>query len=330
MIGNRFADQRAPATIVRAFTLVELLVVIAIISILVGLLLPAIQSAREAARRMSCTNNLRQIAIATHLYESQSGTLPPGSRLHEEATKIGVSWRVLVLDGLEEQELQDTIGLRDDGGYDNAYPPYIPTVFVCPSSPDTPPTNPYLDPSAPLPDGTELREGWSNYSGVGGSGSTAEGIWDLTNTYDGEVYIDGVFYPDSRIKFSQVTDGTSQTLAIAERTYLVESLDSFVEGSIWNGSPNLEEIRTLATKNVRYPINASPATFGYHFRDLEAPTGADRSLQYNDFYFGSHHPGGAHFALVDGSVQFLQEDIDINLYKDLATRNGGEVLEERF
>jgi prepilin-type N-terminal cleavage/methylation domain-containing protein len=316
----------------RAFTLVELLVVIAIIAVLVGLLLPAVQSAREAARRMTCVNNLKQLVLATHLYESRHKVLPPGSRLHNVRQRAGASWRAMVLDGIEETALQDFIGLQDDGGYANAYPTHVPDVFVCPSSPDRPTNNGAYDPATPTT--IQLDRGWSSYAGVNGSGATPEGVWDLTNTFNGDLYIDGVLYPGSEVKLSQVIDGTSQTLALGERAYGVTRWDPLIEGAIWDGPPGptrrIEEVKAIATKNVRYPINGNPNQFGYYGPDTTAPPGAAKTLKVNDFYFGSHHPGGAHFAMTDASVQFLRDDIDINLYRALGSRNGGEVRDGAF
>jgi prepilin-type N-terminal cleavage/methylation domain-containing protein len=315
-----------------AFTLVELLVVIAIIAVLIGLLLPAVQAAREAARRMSCANHLRQLVLATHLYESRHKVLPPGSRLNEARRQVGVSWRAIVLDGIEESALQEFVGIQDNGGYANAYPTHVPDVFVCPSSPERPTNNGAFDPATPAT--LQLDRGWSSYAGVNGSGATSEGVWDLTNTFNGDLYIDGVFYPGSEVRLSQVTDGTSQTLAFGERVYGVTRWDPLIDGAIWDGPPGptrrIEEVKSIATKNVRYPINGDPNQFGYYGPDTTAPPGANKSLKINDFYFGSHHPGGAHFAMTDASVQFLRDDIDINLYRALGSRNGGEVGDEAF
>jgi prepilin-type N-terminal cleavage/methylation domain-containing protein len=318
-----------------AFTLVELLVVIAIIAVLVGLLLPAVQSAREAARRMSCANHLKQLLVATHLYESRHKVLPPGSRLNDLQEWAGVSWRGIVLDGIEETALQDFIGLQDDGGCANSFPTHVPDVFICPSSPERPINNGPFDPATLTDfqlDG--LNHGWSSYAGVNGSGATPEGIWDLINTFNGDLYIDGVLYPGSKVKFSQVTDGTSQTFALGERVYGVTRWDQLLIGAVWDGPPGptrrISEVRSCATKNIRYPINADPNQFGYDPRDTAAPPGANKSLKFNDYYFGSHHPGGAHFAMTDASVHFLRDDIDINLYRALGSRNGGEVRGDSF
>jgi hypothetical protein len=307
--------------------------VIAIIAVLVGLLLPAVQSAREAARRMTCANQLRQLVLATHLYESRHKVLPPGSRLHNLRQRGGISWRVIILDGIEETALQDFIGIQDDGGYAYVYPTHVPEIFVCPSSPERPTNNGAYDPATPAT--VQLDRGWSSYAGVNGSGATPEGVWDLASTpIDGDVYIDGVLYPDSEVRLSQVTDGTSQTLAFGERVYGVTRWDPLIEGVVWDGPAGpirrIESVKSNATKNVRYPINGDPGQFGYYGLDTTAPPGASKSLKVNDFYFGSHHPGGAHFAMTDASVHFLRDDMDINLYRAIGSRNGGEVPDDTF
>lgn len=296
----------------KGFTLVELLVVIAIISILMGLLLPAVQSAREAARRSSCVSQLRQQATAMLNYESQQGVFPPGSRLHDKQFNEGVGWRVLILPYLEENDLLGVISPDSEGGTTQSVS--IPTLFVCPSSPEMPGESSALD--------------WSNYAGISGTRTTDEGesLWpSLNESLYGSVSINGVIFPESKIRISKITDGTSKTLLMGEQVYM--NAADWVAGAIWFKGTNEqpEHIRIQAMKNVRYPINADPSEFGYFGLDPNAPVGTDKTLKPNDFYFGSHHPGGAHFALADGSVQFYASAMDINLYRGMATRNGEEV-----
>ncbi len=289
------------------FTLVELLVVIAIISVLIALLLPAVQAAREATRRSACANNLRQLALATHNYETHNKALPPGSRLTDKQHKDGVGWRVLVLPYLEESPLYQEIDPQENGDMTNK-DFATPAIFICPSTPNS----------------SAASEGRSNYAGVAGAGATPESVWDLTNTFYSDVYTDGIYYPESHIRFAQISDGTSQTLALGERSYMA-NFHLWVTGAIWIGKSKIKEIAMHATKNVRYPINANPEQFGYFRGDPLIPASNPGTLKHNDFYYGSPHPGGAHFALADSSVQFLSDAIDINLYRDLATRDGGEV-----
>ncbi|MGL4513010.1 MAG: DUF1559 domain-containing protein [Lacipirellulaceae bacterium] len=294
-----------------AFTLVELLVVVSIVGVLVALLLPAVQSAREASRRSACANNLHQLAVAAAAYESREGLLPPGSRLHERRASEGVGWRVLILPELEEGDLYDAIGPRDDGGFDNKEPVAgLPHVFTCPS--------------APAPPGEFGGWGWSSYDGVAGAGTSEGGIRDLKNTIYGDVFEDGLYYPESRVRHAQIVDGSSHTLAVGERAYR-DWISQWVVGAIWTGGSNrIEEIAMHATRNVRYPLGGPPEAFGYFARDPDLPAGTTATLLRNDLYFGSHHPGGAHFALADGAAQFFSEGIDVNLYRDMATRHGAK------
>lgn len=310
----------------RAFTLVELLVVIAIISMLIALLLPAVQAAREAARRNSCLSQLHQQALALLNHESIHGRLPAGAPLHDSRQKPSLGWRVTVLPYLEESDLYDAIGPTSDGGFTNREPvPRQPQVFVCPSAPlgvgevSTEPGRTFLA---------------SNYAGIAGSGRTDDGVWPaIDDFFYGSVFRDGALPPGDGVRLGQITDGTSQTLVIGERAYFT-GYHHWVEGSFWSGSnpPNrvVEEIALRAVKNVRYPINADPDAFGYHRADSTAPAGAPTTLKPNDFYLGSHHPGGAQFVLVDGSARFLADETDLTLLQDLATRDGGEVLQEEF
>jgi type II secretory pathway pseudopilin PulG len=278
-----------------AYTIVELLVVVTIISVLLALLMPAIQAARESARSAQCCDHVRQLALAIQAYHSSHNEFPPGSTLTARENQAGDSWHVFCLPYLEEQEVADRIQKRGE-----AIAPPIP-IFFCPSDPDP------------------MRVG--NYCGSGGAGRDPAYVIDLEDKFCGDVYTDGIFFPLSKTAAKNVTDGLAHTLAIGERTYFkhVWSL-----GAFWVGSAD-QRLCTESSKNVRWPINSPATTSGFYVFDKDAPA-AQRTMRMNDLYFGSQHPGGAWFAFAAGNAQFIADDIAFSLYQDLATRNGGEVL----
>lgn len=294
------------------FTLVELLVVIAIISILIALLLPAVQVAREAARRSSCQNNLKQLGLGLHLFENQQGAFPPGTRMHAQQRKLGTPWRVFVLPHVEYGDLYDRIGPIEsptdpnNGGMENlSAREQAIELFHCPSGPRS-----------------EGRDQLSHYSGISGTRAAAE-TWSLDDGNFGDVHLDGIFYPESHTRIAEIEDGTSHTLALGERTYI---FNHWLNGATWKQGDPYEYVALGATKNVVYPINASHERLGYYVGDRSAPASAQRIMKLNDLEFASEHPGGAQFGLADGSVHFLAEDLDLNIYQSMATRAGGEVV----
>ncbi len=290
------------------FTLVELLVVISIIGVLVALLLPAVQAARESARRNSCMNHLRQQGLAIQSYHGQEGHFPSGGRLHDIASQTGVSWRVLVLPLLEQTPLYDKIGPTPNGGATNFIQPQaeMPVLFRCPST----------EPAVVGISSLQI----SNYWGVAGAPREGEGR-DLEDVVCGDLYENGVFYPGSKTSIAVITDGTSNTLAIGERNY---AFRAWMTGSTWFGVPKVR-VCAEAANQVRYPINASHERWGYFVGHNPLPPGGERKMLLNNLHFGSLHPGGANFALADGSVHFLPEDIDFTLFEELATVAGGEI-----
>jgi prepilin-type N-terminal cleavage/methylation domain-containing protein/prepilin-type processing-associated H-X9-DG protein len=296
------------------FTLVELLVVIAVIGILLGLLLPAVQAAREAARRTTCANNLKQIGLALHNYESQYKSFPSGSHLNRDEREAGISWRVMVLPFIEQGVLYSEIEPLNTGGARNFS---AETQFI-----DT-----YHCPSAEAHLSSDVAHFLSNYAGVTGA-NLIDPRFDLEDAACGDIFSDGVLYPLSRTRIARITDGTSQTLAVGERLYVVAQENSWMSGATWKkgSGPNqpFTRICTGAVKNVRYPINADPKQFGYFKGDFSVPP-ADRKILMNDLYFGSNHPGGAQFTFADGSVHFIEDSIDFTIFQDLATMRGGEV-----
>jgi prepilin-type processing-associated H-X9-DG protein len=302
-------------------------VVIAIIGILVALLLPAVQAAREAARRVHCGNNLRQLGLAILGYHEAHKAFPTGSTVVARVdttgiSKHGLSWQVFVLPYLELGPMFENIDpyYTPDWGTREAA---IPT-FACPSAK-------HVDLLTAKKG--EMHE--SYYAGVSGAGRRIGDQIDLQDEVQcGDYSTNGVFYPLSGTRISEVSDGTTQTLAIGERNY---ELFVWMHGIWWTGRSNqkwmdppehMKKVCCTHTKNVRHPINGDLDRYGYYPYDRDRPPGAARML-FNDLIFGSFHPGGAHFVFCDGSVHFLNEATDVGIYQDLATRSGSEVSKWR-
>ncbi len=292
-----------------AFTLVELLVVVTIIGVLAGLLLPAVQSAREAARRSHCANNLKQQATSLLNYHAQQARFPTGALRHELSNRESIGWTVLVLPMLEMQPLYDRIGPLPNGAATFTGRNILPKVFVCPSA------------EPPSTKSTDLES--ANYVGVAGSG-TSRVKWTLDERFEGPVYTDGVLHWDSDVKMGDITDGSSHTLMLGERT-LFQEHDSWTYGGTWfdanrDGDPT--KIRVGAAKNIVWPINTMENGRAFYVNDYSALP--PREVLHNDLAFGSRHPGGAAFALADGSVHFLAEEFDLSILREMASRNGEE------
>jgi len=288
--------------------------VIAIIGILVALVLPAVQAAREAARRMKCSNNVKQIALALHMYHDTHRVLPSGSMYAEELSAIVAgpySWgfMALILPYLEQGAIYDTmdftaascgqaiINLQTAGKPDPSSNPI--SVFICPS-------DPYgfqsllSGPIGPLPHSGDcglLYPG--DYLGVAGD----EREYHFYPYCDGIYQGNGIFYSLSKTRLADVVDGTSTTLMIGERG-MPEDL-----GWGWPICGGTECEHYLCTE-----------------RGLSRRADPPNNYWINVTHFWSWHPGGTHFGLADGSVQFLHYEIDYNTYLGLSTRNGGEVV----
>ncbi|MFN6111346.1 MAG: DUF1559 domain-containing protein [Planctomycetota bacterium] len=289
------------------FTLVELLVVIAIIGILVGLLLPAVQSVREAARRTQCSNNIRQIALAMHNHESAFKRYPPGWTAMTAGTAPatpGWGWGYHVLSHVEANNIYDQINpnLPIDHDYHTAntfFRTLIP-VFQCASDPAPDLVNLYdhiehgdggdhlIAHDGGHDHDEELLAGRSNYSGVFGS------LEIEAAPFGGN----GMFFGNSLIRQRDVIDGSSNTLMIGERRNDFGSLS-------WMGA--LEEADEPFARVVG-SADHTPNSREGHFED-----------------FRSYHPQGANFAFADGSTTLLNDTIDLEVYRALSTRAGSEV-----
>jgi prepilin-type N-terminal cleavage/methylation domain-containing protein/prepilin-type processing-associated H-X9-DG protein len=315
-----------------AFTLIELLVVIAIIAILIGLLLPAVQKVREAAARMACSNNLKQIGLALHNYvDSNNGELPPGSVLGDGKTTNcraggrGVPWTVLILPQLEQENLFKQADLNGQFVCSNAESPTSGPnravwatpmkVYQCPSFPGDNPDNNH-----------------SNYYGVMGGGPSALGYCQSSNV-GRRFYRNGVLYQNSRTKLAAIPDGTSNTFFVGESRY--QLLDGGRGDSHWLGWASTIRGGGSSVTGVlaaaQLPINVCgqsdchgdkyDTTFDSAGGIYRVPGGLGQGLHQRTF--GSFHSGGCHFLMGDGSVQFVRESIDLATYQNLAIRDDG-------
>ncbi len=280
------------------FTLVELLVVIAIIAILVGLLLPAVQQAREAARRMQCSNNLKQMGLAVHNYmTSNRDMFPYGCRGNG---KHGLFTHMLPY--LEQKALYDTFdlnGLTETAPNRNVVIP----MYFCPS---------YPFPKVCTVGYDYMKGALTTYQGVNGTLRTSTQAKTASTTY-GDVPKNGIFDYGEQRSISDCRDGLSNTLAIGEMTHRDKTGDySQGGGNVrpWILGDNAT-VGLYATKVIQYPINAKV------IRDTDG-------VLFNHLPMSSYHAGGSDFLVADGSVRFLTESINFETYRSLATCNEGE------
>lgn len=288
----------------RGFTLVELLVVIAIIGILIAMLLPAVQAAREAARRMSCSNNLKQIGVALHNYHSAMKCFPPGALGSATADVTGI--HVILLPYLEQTIGEDIESLKSVyyGDLINYFATLEMPALQCPSD------------SHQVPDPNYPEGATTNYVGIMGPGRNNEFV--PGDVQCGGYATDGAFYPWSKVRIGDITDGSSNTIVFGERTY---QLRIWPRGAVLTGTKSC----VASAKNMVHEINADPSEWCYSLNPADCGrTGI--TCKFNDLFFGSNHPGGAQFVLGDGSVQFLTETITVELLGDLATIAGGEAI----
>ena len=288
----------------RGFTLIELLVVIAIIAILIALLLPAVQQAREAARKAQCTNNLKQIGIALHSYHDNSNMFPPGwIGVSGGAPDIhgnnGWGWAAHLLPEFDQAPLWKKINFNTfltDPSNAAARSVTLPG-FRCPSDSSNERWT-ILDETTLAPI-TEIPT--ANY--VGSFGTTEIDDCELLapgNSCSG----DGVFFHNRGISFRDILDGTSSTFVVGERRTnrdVTPNWESTWMGIVPNGQEHFLRILGTADHTPNHPAT--------HFDD-----------------YSSRHPSGVHFLLADGHVKFLANSIDGNLFRSLATRKGREVV----
>ncbi len=299
----------------------ELLVVITIIGILIALLLPAVQSAREAARRLACANNFKQVGVAMHNYHSTHGCFPPGSILWrgdtnpkcgpdpaQPAMYVGWGWGAFLLPYLEQQAVYDAFDFSANTSI--YHPVNFPATahrigaYLCPSDPQGGElvffTN--YGHNGPL-DEEDCRQ--TNMAGIADSRD-----WTCNNWYPTHfTKADGVMAERKGCRIADITDGTSNTLVIGEVTGAGRGLH---QGFAWIV---LDQIDTYDGVNSYHTVPG-----GGQWDPVFGGTGI-RPMGPSSF-----HPGGCHFTMADGSVQFLSENITQNVLAALTTRADGEPI----
>ncbi len=316
------------------FTLVELLVVITIIGILIALLLPAVQAAREAARRMQCQNNLKQLGLAIHLYADQNGVFPPngapnwvfgGSPYLADEYKGGYLIRVLPF--IEQQAIFDRVVFNVNPEVNsfldpptNTLPVYKEVVgaFLCPSA----------DKKFWPGGGSDGREGALSYYGmsVGNARSMAPcdlggGMWHTSPTlarHGDSMAANRISGPFASTfwsaSFADIPDGTSNTIAMGE------ILPECNQGAR-DGWMHINALWTMTTAPINYVT--CPDEPGY---DTNPSSCRNESSWGTSVGFKSKHPGGAGFVLCDGSTQFISDNIDYETYQKLGDRWDGQII----
>jgi prepilin-type N-terminal cleavage/methylation domain-containing protein/prepilin-type processing-associated H-X9-DG protein len=315
----------------KGFTLIELLVVIAIIAILIGLLVPAVQKVREAAARMQCSNNLKQVGLAAHNHHDTYKRLPSGLNIPISKTlsgalfptnvlvtsgKVGqppiadkfISWPEALMPYFEQSNVVKNLNLAQRE-YANCNGPNsigasIIPILLCPSDP-----LPNNNVSTYTTGGVTYYFGMNSYAGCAGSIS-----WFYTS-----MTCDGLYYYNSRVRMTDITDGTSNTLAFGERWHWDPSYTDIgtLGGWAWSNSNSAEDYLLGTKMPINYTLPAGVKT-GFPTYPEDDRVGA----------FGSAHTGGANFCLGDGSVRFVSAtgNGDLTVLHALGTRAGGETV----
>lgn len=330
----------------KAFTLIELLVVIAIIAVLIALLLPAVQQAREAARRTQCKNNLKQLGLGLHNYHDTANTFPPGWIGQSTGPYSGFGWNTMLLPYIDQAPLYNILST-------NSVPNMLTglaanTTTATQKTTDTSinalrcPTDSGSQTAVTPPTGTIVQFGRSNYPGVCGFNPNLQGIstnWGLAPTTGtptasqlmGSMWVNqttvawgGIFGENTKKGLRDMSDGSSNAIVVGERYTPAESSSgqaaTIAGDTIWAGTPLTSSptsgswLQALVVGECTTSIN-----FG-------TKTGGGGSPRIDTAGFGSLHTGGGHFLMGDGSVRFINENIDMNTYRALSRIADGSTI----
>ena len=318
------------------FTLIELLVVIAIIAILVALLLPAVQQAREAARRSTCKNNLKQIGLAVHNYHDTFSVFPMGYLSGDGANATspnfqGWGWGSMILPQLEQAALYKSLGVGigpldpcGNANHRTLARTQLP-VYRCPSDNGSELNSQwrFAPPGSATDCGADGDIATSNY--IGNLGDTFIGLNDLA-LKEASARGNGTLFRASGLRMADITDGTTNTLFVGERDAGRTGADAlpYHRGGVWTGKQSRGTGNSAGNTERGSILMATQHTNGTLTRTIN---GTDKDS------FSSLHTGGAQFMLADGSVRFISENIESKssgrgLWQNLGNRQDGQVIGE--
>jgi prepilin-type N-terminal cleavage/methylation domain-containing protein/prepilin-type processing-associated H-X9-DG protein len=312
----------------KAFTLIELLVVIAIIGILIALLLPAVQKIRDAAARMSCSNNLHQLGLAAHNFHDSNNRFPSAVNIPYTVPVLAGNCPTAPIPGKYISFFQALLPYVEQGPlynqFDFTHDQY--TNAATPNSPANQIVKTYLCPSDAAPQHTTYSTTSATFYFAANTYVANSGI---VGFYTGSMDQTGIFYINSSVTMTGISDGTSNTFMFGERNRLDPNLDVvyghgtppqpdfFEEHSGWAWTNSLPGFDYLGGASVPINWKFPPVTKdpGFTFEDQRFSS------------YGSQHTAGANFCFADGSVRFLSQNVPLTVLQQLSTRNGGEVID---
>jgi prepilin-type processing-associated H-X9-DG protein/prepilin-type N-terminal cleavage/methylation domain-containing protein len=298
----------APPPLRNAYTLAEMLVVIAILAVLSGLLLAAVQAAREAGNRLTCQNHLKQLAVAALHHHDVKGRFPTGVHLIDNGN-LADTLEVELLPYFEKKDLQEQF-YRTRG--DTAVITQVIPLLLCPS--DT------------LPDPVQPCSACGTFEAVGCYGGNAgTRSFSLDFAPPGKDPRNGIFFQDSMTRLDDVTDGWSNTFLLGERSHRDNEFDVVSSPPFFSGYYPLRSWGMWGNYcNPSHHLLSAAVPINYQTPPLHTQ---EAQIKDRICAFGSGHPGGANFAFVDGSVRFLSDQTDLTTLRALSTRAGGEAFD---
>ena len=325
------------------FTLVELLVVITIIGILIALLLPAVQAAREAARMSQCSNQLKQIGLALHYYHDAHGCFPHGQR--GPSLGAGNNWRCCLLPFMEQDAVYQRVNFRNGvfsssgtagSGYSNNvfFRGLVVPGWNCPSSMFSPNDHP-----SNVTYNNADRGQTHDYVGIAGAYPDPGGRNPPTassypyrqiDRYGNSIWgSNGMLYPNGWVKMAEVTDGSSNTLIVGEQSGSVNNLHisaNYYGG--WSGHTRSCVPATPVVGGCNTDLYGAGVTTIHSsvLLNQNFTTSVSNETYDGNTTLNSNHPGGVHFARADGSVSFIQQTIDMTALSQLAVRDDGQTI----